>query len=96
MPDVSAAFVFAQTPQTIQTGFTVEPEINETDKHNYEVNLTKGQILNFVVEQRGVDVMLQIYTADGKFYDRVNSPNEQEGTSLLKWCRSTADVIVLR
>lgn len=80
----SAAFVFAQTPQTIQTGFTVERELGETDKHNYEVNLTKGQMLNFVVEQRGIDVVLRIYTADGKFYDRVDSPNEREGDEPFK------------
>ena len=65
----SAAFVSAQTPQTIQPGFTVERELAETDKHNYEVNLTKGQMLNFTVEQRGIDVWLRIFTADGKFVD---------------------------
>ena len=80
----SAAFVFAQTPQTIQPGFTVERELTETDKHNYEVNLTKGQMLNFTVEQRGIDVWLRIFTADGKFVDRVDSPNGREGDEPLK------------
>jgi hypothetical protein len=73
------AFVFAQTPPMIQTGFTVERELGETDKHLYEVNLIKGQMFNFVVEQRGIDIVLRIYTADGKFVDRVDSPNEREG-----------------
>lgn len=81
---ISAAFVFAQTPQTIQTGFTVERELGETDKHIYEINLAKGQMLNFIVEQRGIDVVLRIYTADGKLYDRVDSPNEREGDEPFK------------
>lgn len=80
----ATAFVFGQTSQTIQQGFTVERELGETDKHNYEVNLTKGELLNFIVEQRGVDVVLRIYTADGKFIDRVDSPNEREGDEPFK------------
>jgi hypothetical protein len=77
-------FVSAQTLPTIQTGFTVERELGEADKHIYEVNLTKGQMLNFTVEQRGIDVVLRIYTADGKLYDRVDSPNEREGDEPFK------------
>lgn len=80
----SAICIFAQTTQTIQTNFTVERELGETDKHNYEVNLTKGQMLNFVVEQRGIDVILRIYTADGKFYDRVDTPNGNVGDEAFK------------
>ena len=54
------AFVFEQTPQTIQDGFTVERELCGADKRNYEVNLMKGQMLNFFVGQRGVDVVLRV------------------------------------
>lgn len=74
-----AMFAFAQTPQTIRTGFTVERKLGGADKHIYEVNLTKGQLLNFIVEQRGVDVVLRIDSADGKLYDRVDSPNGRAG-----------------
>ena len=75
----TAVFVSAQAPQLIQTGFSVERELGSTEKHNYEVNLSKGELLNFAVEQRGVDVVLRVYTADGKFYDRVDSPNGAQG-----------------
>ena len=75
----SAALVHAQTPQVIQSGFTVERELGKAEKHIYEVNLQKGQQLNFVVEQRGIDLVLQVYAADGKFYDRLDSPNGREG-----------------
>ncbi len=80
----AAAFAIAQTPQTIQTGFTIERELGETEKHIYEINLTKGQMLNFVVEQRGIDVMLRVTTADGKFVDRVDTPNGREGDEPFK------------
>jgi hypothetical protein len=69
----------AQAPQAIEPGFTTEREIVGADKHSYEVNLNKGEMLNFVVEQRGADVVLRIYAPDGKFYDRVDSPNGTSG-----------------
>lgn len=74
----------AQTPQSIQPGFTVEREIAGAEKHNYEVNLAKGEMLNFVVEQRGVDLILRIYAPDGKFYDRVDNPNGRNGEEPFK------------
>ena len=41
-------------------------------------------MLNFTVKQRGIDVVLRIYTADGKLYDRIDSPNEREGDEPFK------------
>ncbi len=71
--------------QTVQSGFTVEREIFGTEKHIYEVSLTKGQIINFVAHQRGADIVLQAFTADGKFYDRVDSPNGDDGDEAIKF-----------
>jgi hypothetical protein len=81
----SAVFAAAQMPQTVQNGFSVERELGGSERHEYEVNLTKGQFLNFVVEQRGVDVVLRVFTVDGKFYDRLDSPNGNEGEEPIKF-----------
>jgi ketosteroid isomerase-like protein len=70
---------FAQGPQMIRAGFTTERELGGADRHSYEVNLNKGQALDLVVEQRGVDVVVNVFTADGKFYDRIDSPNDKTG-----------------
>lgn len=83
-----AAF-YAQTPQVVQNGFIVEREIVGAEKHSYEVNLAKGDLLNFVVEQRGADVVLRVYTPDGKFYDRVDSPNGTAGDEPFKMVAAT-------
>lgn len=79
-----AVFGPAQTPQAIQAGFTTERDIGGAEKHSYEVNLNKGEMLNFVVEQRGVDLVLRAYAPDGKFYDRVDTPNGRQGDEVLK------------
>ena len=79
-----AGFVQAQTSQTVQPGFTTEREIVGAEKHSYEVNLNKGELLNFVAEQRGADVVLRVYAPDGKLYDRVDSPNGTSGEEPFK------------
>jgi hypothetical protein len=84
-----AALAFAQAPQAVQSGFTVEREIGGAEKHNYEVTLAKGELLTFVAEQRGVDVVLRVYAPDGKFYDRVDTPNGREGEERLKMVSMT-------
>lgn len=81
---ILSAFGFAQNSQTIKSGFTIERELGETDKHIYELNLNKGEMLNFVVEQRGIDLTLRVYSADGKRIDYVDSPNEREGDEPFK------------
>lgn len=78
------AAIFAQTPQAVQPGFTVERELVGAEKHSYEVNLNKGELLNFVVEQRGADVVLRVYAPDGKFYDRIDTPNGNAGDEVYK------------
>ena len=83
IPELLGGVCFGQTPP-IQAELTFDGELGETDKHNSKVNLTKGQILNFLVEKRGVDVVLRIYTANGKFHDRVDSPNVREGDQPFK------------
>lgn len=72
-------FSAAQTPQLIQNGFSVEREIGGIEKHIYEGNLAKEQILHLVVEQRGVDVVVRVFTADGKLFDRIDSANGTQG-----------------
>lgn len=78
------AISLAQISQTIQPGFTGEREIGGAEKHSYEVNINKGEMLNFIVEQRGKDVVLRVYAPDGKFYDRVDTPNGNAGDEVFK------------
>jgi hypothetical protein len=86
----SVVFSLAQTPQTVQPGFTTEREIVGAEKHSYEVNLAKGDFLNFTVEQRGADVVLRVYAPDGKFYDRIDTPNGDAGEEVFKMVASAA------
>lgn len=45
----------------------------------YKFKLTKNRFIRFAVEQRGVDVLIQLFTADGTpVGDQIDSPNEYD------------------
>ena len=56
----------AQEPQTLVPGKAVEREIAGGESHTYQISLTAGQFMRVVVEQKGIDVAVQMITSDGK------------------------------
>lgn len=69
--------------QTLQTGKTFEREIGGAEKHSYDVQLKKDEAYNLVVEQRGVDVMLRVYSPDGSLAGDIDTPNGTKGDESL-------------
>lgn len=67
------------TAQKLETGKTFEREIGGTEKHIYDVQLKKDEAYNLVVEQRGVDVVLRIYSPDGNLAGDIDTPNGNKG-----------------
>lgn len=53
-------------------------------------------MLSFIVEQRSIDIVLRIYSAEGKFVDRKDSPNGREGDKPLKIVSLISGVIASR
>jgi hypothetical protein len=50
---------------TLETGITVERELGPREEHPYQLALTQGDDVQVVVEQRGVDVVVQARRPDG-------------------------------
>jgi hypothetical protein len=82
-----AALMLAATTftaaQKLETGKTFEREIGAAEKHTYDVQLKKDEAYNLVVEQRGVDVVLRIYSPDGNMAEDMDSPNSTKGDESL-------------
>jgi CHAT domain-containing protein len=53
--------------------------INAGEADSYTLTLTSGQYAHLTVDQRGVDVVVSIYTPDGTKVARVDSPNGDKG-----------------
>lgn len=79
---IITALTFA-TAQKLEAGKTFEREINSGEKHAYDVQLKKDEALNLVVEQRGVDVVLNVYAPDGTLAADLDTPNGKQGDESL-------------
>jgi len=67
----------ATTPLALNKA--IECEIAAGEAHSYTLTLISGQYAHLAVDQRGVDVVVSIYTPDGMRLARVDSPNGASG-----------------
>ena len=70
-----AVFAPAQVtsvPPKLESGRTVEREIAGGESHTYQVKLTAGQLVRITLQQKRVDVAVQLVTPDSKPLVEVN------------------------
>jgi CHAT domain-containing protein/Tfp pilus assembly protein PilF len=67
---------------TLEPGKVVERAISGGEKHSYRVTLIEGQAASFIVEQRGIDVLVRVSGPDGKpiaeFDDELRSQGQEK------------------
>jgi CHAT domain-containing protein/Tfp pilus assembly protein PilF len=67
----------AQESISLEPGKPVERELSGGQSHSYKITMISGQYLHIVVEQRGIDVAVALFTPDGKQIGEVDG----EGTA---------------
>ncbi len=77
---IGVAPVLAQTPHDLPTLAAVERELKGGETQSFRIDLTAGQFLYALVEQKDIDVMTAVFGPDGKQLSESNSPNERWGT----------------
>src|SRR5262245_39920355 len=63
----------AQESVSLELGKPVERELSGGQSHSYKITMISGQYLHIVVEQRGIDVAVALFTPDGKKISEVDS-----------------------
>ncbi len=61
-------------------GAPIEQALEGRQVHTYQLDLNEGQYVRIIVEQRGVDVVVALRSADGALIYEVDSPNGTAGT----------------
>jgi hypothetical protein len=56
----------AQESISLEPGKPVERELSGGQSHSYKITMTSGQYSHIVIEQRGIDVAVALFTPDGK------------------------------
>lgn len=75
---------------TLELGKPVERELIGGQSHSYRIELTSGQFIHLVVDQRGIDVVVTLFDPDHRQITEVDSPNGTQGPELLAAIAETA------
>jgi CHAT domain-containing protein/Tfp pilus assembly protein PilF len=76
----------------LEPGKAVEREMRGGEEHKYQISLEAGQYLDAVVEQRGIDVVVQVVGPDGRQLFEVDSPNGANGPEPVELVSEAAGV----
>lgn len=69
----------ANAQTALQLGTPIERELGAGQAHEFTVNLEENYLIQLVVEQRGIDVIVKIFSPSGKSLGEYDSPNGGEG-----------------
>jgi hypothetical protein len=71
--------VKAQGVEALQSGASIEHTLAAGQTQRFSINLEKDQFLQLVVEQHGIDVLVRVFSPEGKTVGEFDSPNGKEG-----------------
>ncbi len=82
---IAAVFPFAPRAQVseeataLRAGQTLERELSGGQEHRYSLPLAAGEYASLVVEQRGIDVVIELHAADGKLVADFDAEPRRQG-----------------
>ena len=77
------AALSAQESISLEPGKPVERELSGGQSHSYKITTISGQYLHIMVEQRGIDVAVALFTPDGKKIDEVDGERAAVGAETM-------------
>lgn len=66
-------------PGALQPGVPIERTISKGQTHSFTVNMEQDQFLQLVVDQRGIDVVVRVFSPAGKSLGEFDTPNGDQG-----------------
>jgi len=80
----------AQESMSLEPGKPVERELSGGQSHSYKITMNSGQYQHIVVEQRGIDVAVALFTPDYKKIGEVDSEKAAVGLETISAIAETA------
>src|ERR1700674_5091621 len=77
---------------SLQPGVPIERTLARGQSQSFSINLQEDQFLQLVVDQRGIDVVVRIFSPAGMMMGEFDSPNGTEGPENVSLISSTAGV----
>ena len=66
-------------PSQLQIGTPIERQLATGQSHSYSLSLQKDQLVQLVIDQKGIDVIVRVFSPAGKPVREVDTPNGEEG-----------------
>jgi TPR repeat protein len=76
---LSVESVKAQAPAALQSGKSIERSLASGLSHSFTLNLEPDQFAQLVVDQRGIDVIVRVFSPAGESLGEFDTPNGKEG-----------------
>src|ERR1051326_4298065 len=80
----------AQEITTIEPGRPVERALSSDGSHSYQFELKADQFLYLTVDQKGIDVVVDLFAPDGTKIMEVDSPNGDQGIEPVSFISTVA------
>jgi hypothetical protein len=87
--------IHAQGPTPLQVGTPIERTLGSGQTHQFTVNLEENSFVQFVVEQRGIDVFVKVYSPEGRTIGGFDTPNGDDGPEHVSFVGSAAGVYLI-
>ena len=85
----------AQGPTTLQLGTPVERTLKAGQTQEFTLNLEENTFVQFVVEQRGIDAVVKVFTPGGKIVGEYDSPNGTDGPEHVSFVAGSAGAYLI-
>jgi hypothetical protein len=79
-------------PTSLQPGTPIERTLAGGQSHSYTINLEQDQFLQLLVDQRGIDVVVRVFSPAGRRLHEVDTPNGTDGPEDVTVIADTAGV----
>src|SRR5262245_2134947 len=78
-PGISSQTSQPADSRPLEPGRPTERDLGGGGLHSYRVTVPAGQFCRILVDQRGIDVVVSVYTPDGTRVLDMDSPNDANG-----------------
>ena len=80
----------AQTTVTLQPGVSLDRTIAGGQVHEFTVNAKENNLVQLIVEQKGIDVIIKLADPDGKAMSEHDTPNGNDGAERVSFLTTAA------
>jgi CHAT domain-containing protein len=95
-PTPSKAPLNPQQSTTLEPFKPIERELAGEQRHSYQITLAEGQCASVLIEQRGIDVVVQLLGTDGKLVAEFNNEINIQGEEKLELLAEAAGTYALQ